>query len=76
MKAEIHPAANIVNVKCTGCNNTFTIRSTYKNSNLNIEFCNKCHPAYTGKRKIAQKGAIEKFKNRYGDDNPFAHTGS
>ena len=36
-------------------------------SEMIIEFCNKCHPAYTGKRKIAAQGAIEKLKKRYGN---------
>ena len=74
MKKDCHPALSAVNVKCTGCNDTFVINSAYSKDVLNVEFCPKCHPAYTGKRKIATQGAIERMKKRYGDI-PLTNTG-
>ena len=32
---------------------------------MHVEVCFKCHSAYTGKRKIASAGAIEKFQKKF-----------
>ena len=74
MKKDLHPSVSAVDVKCTGCGNAFVITSAYNKGTLNVEFCAKCHPAYTGKRKIATQGAIERLKKRYGDI-PLTSTG-
>lgn len=49
-------------VQCA-CGNTFTVGST--KPEIKVEICSKCHPFYTGKRKIVDKlGQVEKFKKR------------
>ena len=64
MRADIHPAYEVANVRCS-CGNTFTTRST--RSDLHVELCSECHPFYTGKQKLVDSGGrIEKFERRYG----------
>ena len=65
MQHAIHPKQNQVNVTCS-CGNTFVMESTYAGTDLHIELCYKCHPAYTGKRRIIEAGAVSKFEKRYG----------
>lgn len=64
MQTQIHPKQNIVNVVCT-CSNKFTISTTKNVGTMHVEMCFKCHPAYTGKRKIATAGAVEKFQKKF-----------
>lgn len=64
MQTTIHPAHNKINVICT-CGNRFTMVSTMNKKETHIEACFKCHPVYTGKRKIATAGNIDKFNSRY-----------
>ena len=64
MKDKIHPQYyNDAEVICA-CGNRFTIGST--NKQLKIEVCSKCHPFYTGERRMLDTGGrVEKFKRRY-----------
>jgi large subunit ribosomal protein L31 len=64
MKDKIHPKFfEDAQVVCS-CGNTFTIGSTRKN--LRVELCNKCHPFFTGERRMMDTaGRVEKFKQRY-----------
>ncbi|MDO8716361.1 MAG: 50S ribosomal protein L31 [Dehalococcoidales bacterium] len=64
MKEKIHPEYfSDAQVVCA-CGNTFTIGSTKKV--LKVEMCSKCHPFYTGeKRMLDTAGRVEKFKRRY-----------
>ncbi len=64
MKDKIHPQYyNDAEVICA-CGNRFTIGSTRKE--LKIEVCSKCHPFYTGERRMLDtRGRVEKFKRRY-----------
>lgn len=39
--------------------------STQNIANMHVEHCFKCHSAYTGKRKIATAGSIEKFQKKF-----------
>ena len=64
MQTQIHPQQNLVNVVCT-CGNKFTVSTTKNIETMHIEMCFKCHSAYTGKRKIASAGAIEKFQKKF-----------
>lgn len=64
MQTDIHPNTNKLNVVCT-CGNKFNIDSTIDKQEMHVELCFKCHSAYTGKRKIAQAGAIEKFQKKF-----------
>jgi large subunit ribosomal protein L31 len=64
MKKGIHPKYNECSVKCV-CGNNFTTKSTL--SEINIEVCGACHPAYTGKQKIVDStGRVERFQNLVG----------
>ena len=65
MKADIHPAYEEVNVKCS-CGNTFQTRSTHKGE-LVLDVCSECHPFYTGKQKMLDTaGRVDKFRRKYG----------
>lgn len=62
MKKKIHPKYyKDVQVVCS-CGNTFTIGGATVES-INTDFCNKCHPAYTGERKVADTASkIKQFE--------------
>ncbi len=64
MKDKIHPEYyNDAKVICS-CGNTFIIGSTKKT--LKVELCSKCHPFFTGERRIVDtEGRVERFKRRY-----------
>ncbi|MFO7897364.1 MAG: 50S ribosomal protein L31 [Candidatus Cloacimonadales bacterium] len=63
MKKGIHPKYEKVTITCS-CGNVIETRST--KPNLAAQICSQCHPFYTGKqRKIAKEGRIEKFKQKY-----------
>ncbi|MFC1903401.1 50S ribosomal protein L31 [Chloroflexota bacterium] len=64
MKDKIHPKYhNDAKVVCA-CGNTFTTGSTKKE--LKVELCNKCHPFFTGERRMLDTtGRVERFKRRY-----------
>jgi len=63
MKKDIHPQY-FPNAKVScACGNTFTVGST--KPVINVEICNKCHPFYTGEKKLIDTaGRVEKFKKR------------
>jgi large subunit ribosomal protein L31 len=57
------PELTLTDVRCTSCGNTFTTRST--RSELVIDTCRSCHPAYTGvERAVASGSRIERFEQR------------
>ena len=64
MKEKIHPKYfDDAKVICA-CGNTFTTGSTRKE--LKVELCSKCHPFYTGQRRMLDTtGRVERFKKRY-----------
>lgn len=63
MKKGIHPQLYDTKVKCT-CGNEFIIRATVPE--INVETCSKCHPFYTGQKRLAERGGmIDRFKKRY-----------
>ena len=64
MKEKIHPKYMEAQVICS-CGNTFTTGST--KPVLKVELCGKCHPFFTGERRIVDTaGRVERFKRRYG----------
>ena len=66
MKADIHP--NYVSLKVTcSCGNSFDTNSTYNKGSLHIEACEKCHPAYTGKKSsnTAAGDRVDRFNKRF-----------
>lgn len=60
---QIHPELMLTNVRCTTCGSTFTTRST--RSELVVDTCSGCHPAYTGVERAVLSGSrIEQFERR------------
>jgi large subunit ribosomal protein L31 len=67
MKEKIHPKFFEDAVVTCSCGNTFTTGSTKKT--LKVELCSKCHPFFTGERKMIDTGGrVERFKKRYNLD--------
>ncbi len=64
MKEKIHPKYyDDAQVECA-CGNSFTTGSTRKT--LKVEVCSKCHPFFTGERRVMDvAGRVERFKRRY-----------
>jgi large subunit ribosomal protein L31 len=59
----LHPELKLASVRCTTCGNTFTTRST--RSEIVVDVCSNCHPAYTGMERAASSGSrIERFERR------------
>lgn len=64
MKEKIHPKYVVGTVTCA-CGNTFQVRSTV--GDMNVEICSNCHPFFTGKQKLIDStGRVEKFIRKYG----------
>lgn len=62
MRDAIHPDYERCVVKCA-CGETFETGSVRKN--LNVDICSACHPFYTGRQKLVDKGGrVDKFKRR------------
>ncbi|MGH3111266.1 MAG: 50S ribosomal protein L31 [Gaiellaceae bacterium] len=58
-----HPELALTNVRCSACGNEFTTRST--RSELTLDVCSSCHPAYTGiERAVVTGGRVERFERR------------
>jgi large subunit ribosomal protein L31 len=59
----VHPGLTPTTVRCTSCGNTFTSRST--RSEIVVDVCSNCHPAYTGVERATRSGSrIERFERR------------
>ena len=66
MKADIHPAYEVIEVTCS-CGNKFETRSNLCKP-LGTDVCNECHPFYTGKQRIMDSaGRVERFNARFGN---------
>ena len=64
MKDKIHPQYYTDAQAICACGNTFTVGSTRKT--LKVELCSKCHPFFTGERRMVDTaGRVERFKRRY-----------
>ena len=64
MKEKIHPEFYEDAVVTCSCGNTFVTGATKKQ--LRVEVCSKCHPFFTGERRIVDtEGRVERFKRRY-----------
>jgi large subunit ribosomal protein L31 len=58
-----HPHLHLVDVRCSSCGTSFTVRST--RPAISVDVCSNCHPAYTGtERTLASGGRIERFNRR------------
>lgn len=64
MKKNIHPQYNSqVKVTCSSCNTRFTTGSVL--DEINTEICSKCHPFYTGEKRIIDTdNLVSKFEQR------------
>ena len=63
MKASIHPDYQETTITCA-CGEVMHTRSTKKN--IRVEICSKCHPFFTGDKKLLDTaGRIERFEKRY-----------
>ncbi len=64
MKDKIHlQYYDDAQVLCS-CGNSFTTGSISKE--LKVEVCSKCHPFFTGERRMMDTGGrVERFKRRY-----------
>lgn len=65
MKKKIHPKYHKeVKVVCSSCGNIFTVGGATVES-MNVDYCNKCHPAFTGEKKVADTtSSIQRYKER------------
>ncbi len=64
MKTGIHPTYHAEAQVTCSCGNTFTTGST--KASLRVEFCNQCHPFYTGEQRIVDtEGRVERMKRRF-----------
>ena len=65
MKAELHPDYHKVKVVCA-CGESFETMSTHAGEEVRVDICSKCHPFYTGKRKIIDSsGRVDRFRKKY-----------
>ena len=63
MKKDIHPTYEMTTITCA-CGEVIHTRSTKQN--MRVEICSKCHPFFTGSKKLVDTaGRIERFKKRY-----------
>ena len=63
MQKTIQPEVHATTVVCASCGTTFELRSTA--SDLTVEVCARCHPAYTGvERTVATGGRVDRFERR------------
>lgn len=66
MKEGIHPKYSEITATCS-CGNVIKTRSTL-GENIHIDVCSKCHPFYTGKQKVVDRGGrIDRFNKRFGN---------
>jgi len=64
MKDKIHPKYYTDATVTCSCGNILTTGSTKKA--LKVELCSKCHPFFTGERKMIDTGGrVERFRRRY-----------
>ncbi len=70
MKADIHPAYHVIDVKLTD-GSTVQMRSTYgkEGDTLTLEIDPSVHPAWTGgnQRLMDTGGRVSKFKKKFQD---------
>lgn len=60
MKTDIHPKYEDATITCA-CGEVIKTRSTVKE--MRVEICSKCHPIFTGKKKLLDtEGIVDKFK--------------
>ena len=69
MKGKNQPVLTMTSVRCSTCGNEFHTRSL--RSELVIDVCSNCHPAYTGtERAVATGSRVERFERRRARSRP------
>lgn len=64
MKPKIHPEYANTTITCA-CGAVYHVGSTKKN--IKVDICARCHPFFTGVRKIVDTtGRVERFMRKYG----------
>ena len=64
MREGLHPKYTHEPVVKCACGNSFVTGSV--KGELKVEVCSKCHPFFTGKNKILDKGGrVERFMKKY-----------
>jgi large subunit ribosomal protein L31 len=64
MKEKIHPKYYTDAKVVCACGNSFITGATKQL--LKVEVCGKCHPFFTGERRVVDTaGRVERFKRRY-----------
>jgi large subunit ribosomal protein L31 len=64
MKEKIHPQYYPEARVICACGSVFTTGSTRKE--IHVELCSKCHPFFTGERRMMDTaGRVERFRRRY-----------
>ena len=65
MKEKIHPDYHEVTVTCA-CGESFKTQSTKPGNEIKIDVCNKCHPFFTGQKKLVDTtGRVDRFKKKF-----------
>jgi len=69
MKPDIHPQFKETTILCA-CG--AAIKTMSASDDMKVEVCSKCHPFFTGKRKIVDTaGRVERFRRKYNlDEEP------
>jgi large subunit ribosomal protein L31 len=58
-----HPELVIASARCATCGSEYAFRST--RSELAVDTCSNCHPAYTGTAPTVARGSrIDRFEQR------------
>jgi large subunit ribosomal protein L31 len=63
MKKDIHPKTRKIQITCS-CGNSFETLSTIRDQELKVEACMKCHPFYTGEKRLLKTSSVDKFYAR------------
>ena len=64
VKKGIHPKYEPTTITCA-CGEVIETRSTKEN--IRVEICSKCHPFFTGRKKLVDTGGrVDRFKKRFG----------
>ena len=74
MKDKIHPKYQRITATCA-CGASFELGST--RSEIRVDLCSNCHPAFTGTSKIVDsEGRVDRFKKRFAKKTPAAAVAS
>jgi len=60
---DIHPKFSTQTTVLCSCGNTFATGSTIT-TEIKVESCSKCHPFYTGEKRILKTSSVDKFYAR------------